>query len=413
MVTCMGEDMDREADKQIREETAGPDGGQWRYMRNNKYLTICIYAFSLVVVSTIAIRLIVQFKETKSFFASLTTALSPFFIALLTAYLLTPFVRVVDRLLHRIKKNIRQSTAKVLSLLIVYLVFLGLVIAILVYILPAVLQNLVDLVSRIPDLYENVQDLMGYLEKRFPNANFTQVENVIGSTQSELTKVIQEFTDRVIPIVYSASVNFVRGIINVVIALVVSVYMLHGKKDLLRIVKIVVYAFTPTAYIADVKQTLLDCNRIFSSFLISKMIDSLIIGMLCAVLMSVLHLPYVFLVSIMIGVTNMIPYFGPFIGAIPGIMIMLVISPVKALIFAIMILCLQQFDGLYLGPKLMGSSTGMKPFWVILAITIGGYLFGVVGMFLGVPIMAILGYLIEKHLSAKLERKGMKISEIR
>ena len=137
-----------------------------------------------------------------------------------------------------------------------------------------------------------------------------------------------------------------------------------------------------------------------------------IIGILCALLMTILRLPYVFLISVFVGITNMLPYFGPFIGAIPGIVIMLAVSPIKALIFLIMILCLQQFDGLFLGPKLMGNSTGMKPLWIIFAITIGGKFFGVLGMFLGVPVVAIIAYLAERFMSWRLRLKHIEISEI-
>ena len=142
------------------------------------------------------------------------------------------------------------------------------------------------------------------------------------------------------------------------------------------------------------------------------MIDSFIIGVLCSILMTILKLPYVLLISVVVGITNMIPYFGPFIGAIPGIVIILCIDPIKALIFAVMILCLQQFDGLILGPKLLGDSTGMKPLWIIFAITIGGKFFGVIGMFLGVPVMATLGYLAERYMRHRLRRKHISMDQL-
>ena len=142
------------------------------------------------------------------------------------------------------------------------------------------------------------------------------------------------------------------------------------------------------------------------------MIDSFIIGILCAILMVILRLPYVSLISVIVGITNMIPYFGPFIGAIPGIVIILCINPIQALVFAIMILCLQQFDGLILGPKLLGDSTGMKPLWIIFAITIGGKFFGVIGMFLGVPVVAALAYLAERYMRHRLAKKQLSMDEL-
>ena len=123
--------------------------------------------------------------------------------------------------------------------------------------------------------------------------------------------------------------------------------------------------------------------------------------------MTILRLPYTLFISMIVGVTNMIPYFGPFIGAIPGILILLFVQPIKALIFAIMVLCLQQFDGLILGPKILGESTGMKPLWIIFAITVGGSMFGVIGMFLGVPVVAILNYLLDLYLQFRLDKKNI------
>ena len=123
--------------------------------------------------------------------------------------------------------------------------------------------------------------------------------------------------------------------------------------------------------------------------------------------MTILRLPYTLFISVIVGITNMIPYFGPFIGAVPGILILLFVQPVKALVFAIMVLCLQQFDGLILGPKILGESTGMKPLWIIFAITVGGSMFGVIGMFLGVPVVAILNYLLDLYLQYWLDKKNI------
>ena len=123
--------------------------------------------------------------------------------------------------------------------------------------------------------------------------------------------------------------------------------------------------------------------------------------------MTIFRMPYTLFISLIVGVTNMIPYFGPFIGAIPGILIILFISPLRAVGFAILILALQQFDGLILGPKILGDSTGMKPLWIIFAISIGGSIAGVIGMFLGVPLVAFLSYLLDRYLDHRLRKKSI------
>lgn len=160
-------------------------------------------------------------------------------------------------------------------------------------------------------------------------------------------------------------------------------------------------------HIHIIMEVLREAYKLFSSFIIGKALDSTIIGCLCFVLMSILQLPYAVLISVIVGITNMIPYFGPFIGAIPGALILLLISPVKSMIFVVLILVLQQFDGLILGPKILGDSTGLKPLWIIIAITIGGSIGGVLGMFLGVPVVAFLRYLANRILAHRLHRRHL------
>ena len=387
-------------------------GQKQKFIKNDRYFTICIYVFVLVIVCAIAIKAIFSFAQTKAFVVGIARALSPFFIALLIAYILTPFVRAVNRLFSRLFKKLPAKPRMVLSMLLVYMLGIGLVISLLIYVLPAVAKNIMDLVAYVPTGYRELIKLLKDLQERFPNFDFTSFVNMLETTQADVTSSLQNIAGRIIPVLYTASVSIVTWLANFIIAVVVSVYMLYGRNSLLRMFKIIIYAVVPTGKVPLIREIIYDCHHIFSKYVVSKMIDSVIIGALCAVLMTILRLPYIFLISVFVGITNMIPYFGPFIGAIPGIVIMLVISPIKALIFAIMILCLQQFDGLFLGPKLMGNSTGMKPIWIIFAITIGGKFFGVLGMFLGVPAVAILAYLAERYMNWRLRGKNISIDDL-
>ena len=383
-----------------------------KFIKNDQYFTISVYVFLTTLACAVAIRAIFYFSATRAFFAGLFRAISPFLIALLIAYILTPFVRRVNRLLGRCFKKLSEKPRMVISMLLVYLIGIGLIIALLFYVLPEVVSNMADLISRIPEEYDELKKLIGSLQERFPGVDFSAVISMLDNTQADLINSLQDVAGSIIPVLYTASVSVVTWLANFLIAVVVSVYMLYGRSALLRMFRIIARAMIPERYIPTVREIVYDCNHIFSQFVVSKMIDSLIIGFLCAILMTILRLPYVFLVSVVVGVTNMIPYFGPFIGAIPGIIIMLAVSPVKALIFAIMILCLQQFDGLWLGPKLMGNSTGMKSIWIIFAITIGGKFFGVIGMFLGVPVVAIIAYLGERYMRYRLELREIDMDEI-
>ncbi len=166
------------------------------------------------------------------------------------------------------------------------------------------------------------------------------------------------------------------------------------------------YAFFDEITAQKIIEVSRECNRIFSKYMIGKAIDSLIIGCLCFILMTIARLPYALLISLFVGITNMIPYFGPFIGAVPGVIILLISSPQQALIFAILILILQQLDGAVIGPKILGSSTGLQPMAIIFAIIVGGSFAGVLGMFLGVPVIAVLSYLMTELINFMLKKKG-------
>ena len=372
-----------------------------KFIKNDQYFTVCVYTFILVILCTVVIKAIISFDQTRAFFGGLIRALGPFLIALLIAYILNPFVKVVSsfltKLLKKTKvKRINEKVVLVVSMFIVYLIGLGLLITILIYVLPEVVRNLADLVNSIPTAYRSLLEWVGFLQERFPEVDFSSIITMLKDIQPDLTSSLKSMSGELIPVLYTASVSVAQWLANFLIALVVSVYMLYGKASLKRLVKIALCAFIPQKKLARTKDILKECNNIFSRYLVSKMIDSFIIGILCAVLMTILR----------------IPYFGPFIGAIPGIIVILSVDPVKALIFAIMILALQQFDGLILGPKLLGNSTGMKPLWIIFAITLGGKFFGVPGMFLGVPVVATLGYLAELYMGHRLSKKGIALNDV-
>ena len=190
---------------------------------------------------------------------------------------------------------------------------------------------------------------------------------------------------------------------------IVSVYLLKDKETLILNIKKLIYAVLEKEKADSFLKFSNEVNFIFSGFVIGKFIDSLIIGIMCFVGLSMLKIPYALLISLIVGITNMIPYFGPFIGMIPAFFITLFYSPIKALWVLFFIFLLQQFDGFYLGPKILGSSVGLSPLLIILAILIGGGAFGVLGMFLAVPTTAVVILLAERLINRKLKEKDIEL----
>ena len=201
--------------------------------------------------------------------------------------------------------------------------------------------------------------------------------------------------------------SVISWVVDITIAIIVSVYMLIDRNRLITNFRKLIYAVMKRDKADKLLGTLSECNKIFGSFIIGKTIDSVIIGFMCFAFMTIIGLKYAILISVIVGITNMIPYFGPFIGAIPGVIILLTADFKQAVIFAVLILALQQFDGLYLGPKILGDSTGLRPLWIIFAITIGGWAAGPIGMFLGVPCVAVIAFLVQNKIDRKLSEKNI------
>jgi predicted PurR-regulated permease PerM len=200
-----------------------------------------------------------------------------------------------------------------------------------------------------------------------------------------------------------------KFLLNIIIGFIVSVYVLFDKEKFCAQSKKVIYALANPKVANEIVLVARKSHEIFIGFIVGKIIDSVIIGLLTYVLMSMVGLPYALLVSVIVGVTNVIPFFGPFIGAIPSAILLFLDNPINGLYFLILVVIIQQIDGNIIGPKILGNSTGLSSFWVIVAILVSGGLFGVVGMLLGVPVFAVLFYLFTRLISYILRKKEFPV----
>ena len=228
-----------------------------------------------------------------------------------------------------------------------------------------------------------------------------------------INDTIQDFISTAMPSITKLLGNVTVGVIGVVNALkdsilgiIISVYVLYAKEQFIAQAKKIIVALTPDNFSKPFISLVRETHGVFGGFISGKIIDSLIIGVLCFIGTSILGMPYAVLVSVIVGVFNVIPFFGPFIGAIPSALLILMVDPLKCLWFVIFIIVLQQFDGNILGPYILGGTTGLSAFWVIFAILTFGGLFGFIGMFVGVPVFAVIYTLISRGINKKLEKKG-------
>jgi len=316
------------------------------------------------------------------------------------AYFLNPFMVFIER-----KTKIKRA----FSLVIIYLAFLGVIALILIIIIPRIVDSAKDIISNMPTyLKEADQWLNDFLSKLEPYDEHG-ITQFVKDNIRDIGEQIGSLLDLSIKNIVTRAIDVTTIVIKFIIGIIISVYMLYDKESFIRSGKRLLIAIFRQRRAQRIINFAKEVNSIFKRFIIGKTIDSLIIGIICFLGLLILGIPYAPLISVIVGVTNMIPYFGPFIGAIPAVVITLFTSkPIMALWVLIFIFLLQQFDGWYLGPKILGDRLGLKPFWVILAIVVGGGAFGIVGMFLGVPTMAVIKLLINRFIQRRLNSEKIQ-----
>ena len=272
-------------------------------------------------------------------------------------------------------------------------------------VLPQVVQSITVLINRVPEYLRSLNTLVNDLSEQY-GIDTAGLEALVGSYQDLIRKATDIVSD-LLPQVVSYSAAIGSGVVSALTAVISSLYMMLSKETLLRQIRKLIWALMPEKAARRTLEICHKANAIFSGFINGKIIDSVIIGLLCYVGTSILRMPFAVLISVIVGVTNVIPFFGPFIGAIPSTMILLIFSPLSALEFVIFVLALQQFDGNVLGPRILGDSTGLSPLWVLVSIIVGSGLFGFVGMLVGVPTFAVLYTLLREYLNDRLAQKGI------
>lgn len=382
-----------------------------KFTLNKKYLTICLYGIAFVLASVIIIKAIVSWSTTTMYFKKFMAVLSPFIWGAFIAFLIYPMVKFFEKsCFGRIKPlKKKQKLNLLISILISYVLVLAVLILVVVYLVPQIGNSITDIINKAQVWYEQVNEWLYEFEEDHPELDFNTINTYIEGFIPQITEKSQQFVTGIVPVIFSTSISVVRVLLNVLISIMVSIYIIVDRKILLNGFNKILYGFLPQKKAKAITETLGQCGHIFSKFVSGKAVDSIIIGCLCFIVMTILQFPFAPIISLIVGITNMIPYFGPFIGAVPGIILIFMVSPLQALFFAIIILVLQQFDGLFLGPRILGDSVGLRPLWIIFAITVGGSMGGVVGMFLGVPVVAVIAYLIETALSKiTLKKNGKK-----
>ena len=357
-----------------------------------------------------------RFESITKIIKNITHILAPVIYGLGFAYILNPMVRFWERKfeqflnkkitnIQKLKKASRSFgifISLLLTIVALYILFL--------LVIPELIETIYGLVISIPSQMEEFEHyITGIMDANNEvSALFQTVIVSLGNwfeswLKNDLLKQVTGLTTGIF--------NVVNVLIDIILGFIISVYVLSSKETFITKSKMIIYAIFSTEKANAILKIARKSNHIFSGFISGKLIDSVIIGILCFIGLSIMDMPYVILVSVIVGVTNVIPFFGPYIGAIPSAFLILLANPIKGIYFIIFIIILQQIDGNIIGPKILGEFTGLTAFWVVFSILLGGGLFGFIGMLLGVPIFAVLYYIAGQVMEHLLRKKNLPTTE--
>ena len=387
---------------------------------DKKYLYWGMTAFCVIACSILFYMALAYLPVIGTALKTLARILSPFIWGLVITYLLSPlysglylgfFLPLTEKLSGK-KKKASPRLAKALSVLLSLLVFLAVITALVYLIIPQLYSSVETIVNNSPIYMEKISDWAKNMLASYPEVR----DFVIEKFEEINTNLFSWVRDTILPGLGSVVSNltagvyyFLRAVYNIVIGIIVSAYLLSNMESASARAKRLCYCVFGVEWAEKIRSAIRFTDKTFMGFINGKLLDSAIIGLICYVVCAILKMPYALLVSVIIGVTNIIPFFGPLIGAIPSAFIILLVDPLKALIFVIFIIVLQQVDGNIIGPKILGGTIGINGFWVMFSIILGAGLFSFWGMLLGVPVFVVIYTGITMLVERRLKRNSLPV----
>lgn len=356
---------------------------------NKKHTTIAIYAFLVIAAALCFWAVLNHIGVVWGAIAKFFRVIVPFINGLIIAYLINPVVVKFDKWFAGIDKaNPKSKKRRVLSIIASYILVGGAIALFFVLIVPQIGQSIAAFAYQVQEWAPKAYEVIYKFLKN------TQLEKYMTDNLEKFVKDIANlalsYSGQSITAVYFGVKNVAMGVINLILGAIISLYMIYDKEKFQRQIKLMVSAFLSQEKGKRFLEISADAHKIFSKFIGAKIVDSIIVGVLCTVGMWIFRLPYAEFIGFVIGLSNLIPYFGTWLGGIVCTLMIMVVSPIKALWFVILVLVIQQVDNSIITPKVIGDSTGISPFWVMFSIIVGGGFFGIAGMLLGVPVFALI-----------------------
>ena len=380
---------------------------------DKKYLYWGITAFLVISASVLFYMLLHHLPEIQGMWSKIVTILAPFIWGLVLAYLLLPLTRALEKLFSspRMRKaHIKGKFARIAAIVVSEIVLLVILTAFVLLILPQLYSSIETIVVNSPEYYKKMTD---WLELRLED--HPEVEQYVSQALETLSNQLMDIVNnRLLPSMGSVLSSLttgvfaaLKGVYNLIVGIIVSIYLLANREIAKAGFRKVLYSVFSIETAEKIRAGHVFTDKTFMGFLSGKLLDSAIIGLICYIVCAILKMPYTLLVSVIIGLTNIIPFFGPLIGAVPSAFIILLVDPLKCLIFVVFIVVLQQIDGNIIGPKILGSTVGINGFWVMFSIILGGGLFSFAGMILGVPVFVVLYTALSALVDKQLRRNDL------
>lgn len=353
--------------------------------------------------------LLINFVNIIGFLGELISIIKPFIIGLGIAFVINLLVKIYEnKLIPTLDKKNRLAKSKRGIALIMSLTTLAVLIwLLLAFVIPQLIDSMKILVESIPGYMKSLENLvMPYVsETKFLSSIW---ENIVVAWK-DILQFASQFVGQSISGIVNTTFSITNGVYTIIISFVISIYMIISKEELIFGAKKITYVLFGKKNAEKIIKIGRLTNTTFSKFIGGQCMEAIIVGILCFIGMLILRMPYPLLISVIIGATNMLPIFGPFIGTIPSAFILLMVDPSKALWFIVFIIILQQIESGLIYPRVVGGSIGLSAIWVLFAITIGGELFGLIGMLLGVPTVAVIYGLVKDNVENKLKEKKIVI----
>lgn len=367
---------------------------------------ITIYASSLVI-AILVYTLINRFDEVIHFFSNVSRILFPFILGFAIAFILNQPVMTFEEWVFK-KSRLPNGAKRIISELVIFILAFGLFGLIVGMVVPSLVDSIKLFMNNVSEYSTTLYNYIEYIADTFQLSSESIQD---WSKNLDILPSITQALRSYIPKIADYSFGFIKELMNIIIAIAAAFYILLDKESLVRGIKKLNYSIFSKEIANYLTLFSHDAKVVFEQYIIGNLLDSFIVGVICYFAMLLLRFPYAPMIGFIVGITNVIPVFGPFLGAVPVIVILLLINPWYSLIFAIFILVLQQIDGNIIKPIILGDKLGISGFWILFSVSVGGSIFGIVGMFLGVPIFALLYASIKDLSQIVLERKNIEIND--